>query len=95
MGRTGVWRSASRGPDVRFVADQHTYDQMAVRHIVHSEIEEALANITRHQFTPEHSTRIEGMTLAGRTLKVWIVGTRWPPKQPIRIKSVAPKGRSR
>lgn len=78
-----------------FVADQHTYDQMAVRHITHSEIEEALANIIRHQFTPLESTRIEGTTAAGRTIKVWIAGTRWPPKEPVRIKSVAPRGRSR
>jgi hypothetical protein len=77
---------------VRFLATQHTYDRMKQRGITHSEIEEALTNIRGHVSTPENSTKIEGMTLAGRTIKIWIVGTRWPPKEPVRIKTVAPRG---
>lgn len=79
---------------MRFTANQHTYDRMALRHISHAEIEEVLANIESHAFTPEHSTKIEGLTAAGRTIKVWIAGTRWPPREPVRVKSVAPRGRN-
>jgi len=80
---------------VRFVCDQHAYDQMSARKILHSEIEEALDNIDKHDDTPKNSTRIEGQTSAGRVLRIWIAGTRWPPKEPVRIKTVAQKGRSR
>lgn len=65
---------------------------MLSRSIDLSEIEEVLANIQSHTGTPEQSTRIEGSTAAGRTLKIWIVGTKWPPDEPVVLKSVAERG---
>ena len=68
---------------------------MRDRQISHREIEEVLASMTKHVFTPKHSTRVEGSTSDGRVLRIWIAGTDWPPKEPLRIKTVAPKGSSR
>lgn len=63
---------------------------MARRGITFREVEEALANVHQTRTTPQDSTCIVGSTSAGRVLKIWIVGTAFPPSNETMIlKSVA------
>ena len=62
---------------------------MKRRNVTQSEVEEALANISITYNTPEDSTCIVGTTASGRALKIWIVGTEWPPSKRMILKSVA------
>lgn len=65
---------------------------MRRRGITGDEIDQALSNIRQHYSTPQDSTCIVGTTHAGRVLKIWIVGSDWPPNEPLIIKSAAGKG---
>lgn len=76
---------------MRYVYTGHIKTRMRLRKITKAEVEEALANIVSRYSTPKDSTCIVGVTAAGRTLRVWIVGTDWPPKEPWILKSTAGK----
>jgi hypothetical protein len=66
---------------------------MRRRHVTDAELNEALLNIIETSSTPEDSTCIVGKTKAGRVLKIWIVGTTFPPSTGVWIlKSIAGKG---
>ena len=66
---------------------------MKRRNVSDLELNEALSNILETSSTPEDSTCILGKTKAGRVLKIWIVGTTFPPPTGVWVlKSIAGKG---
>lgn len=66
---------------------------MRLRNVSDAELNEALSNIVSTSSTPEESTCIVGKTKTGRVLKIWIVGTTFPPPTGVWVlKSIAGKG---
>lgn len=66
---------------------------MRQRKISDMELNEALNNIVSTASTPEDSTCIVGKTNEGREIKIWIVGTTFPPPTGVwTLKSIAVKG---
>lgn len=71
----------------------HFRRRKAQRGVTDQELNEALSNIISTVSTPEDSTCIVGKTRRGKTLKIWIVGTTFPPPTDVWVlKSIAVKG---